>query len=549
MVQAAAVGTSLLLAAACAKPGTGNGTLGGGGDGQGVGGLAISAGALIVSDGTKVVRVGDQQVTFPSTVTDAAVSPDGSRLAYVDGDNNITVSQLDGTGQLVLTKTTPGVTRSRPTWQSASIAFAEKRPDGTSTLMLAEANGCDYGQTKAVHEVSMDTGDNTSYVDLAPSSADRVGTGVRLAFQHEEPSGPEVWITDSISRGYSTEKIDNGTDPVLSPDGTKLAYVATSGQIVMRAKIYENKTIQLTFGAAKPTRLTWSPDGSHIAFRTATDIESVAVDVPAGANANPATVAANAPGVPTFVRPRQEAVNRITGADPIALAIAVSQAYYPTVPKPFQSQGFSGAHSVTLTAPANAGGGSAGRDGYGPLLFTGTDALDPRTLAELQRLFGPAPQGDLRLAIKIVGGTDVISAKVESDLKGKGYDVTRAASTTGPGTSPGADPCSYQASADYGLAKQVLVVVNKANPTNVALAEALGGYRLAPVLEVDPAAGLTDAAKQWLIRSSAALNATYLVDPDGSGIPAELEQQITSLISGPLGADTATNPTVPPIND
>jgi len=296
MVQVATVGTALLLAAACAKPGTGNGTLGDGGDGQGVSGLAISAGTLILSDGTKVVRIGDQSVTFPSTVTDAAVSPDGSRLAYVDGDNNITVALLDGTGQTVLTTSAPGVTRSRPTWQSNSIAFAEKRPDGTSALILAEANGCGYDQTPAVHPVSMDTGDNTSYVDLAPSSADRVGTDVRLAFQHEEPSGPEVWITDHVARGYNTEKISNGTEPALSPDGKRLAYVSANGQIVMRANMYEDKTVQLTFGVAKPTRLTWTPDGSRIAFRTATDVESVAVDVTAGANANPTTVVAPAPG-------------------------------------------------------------------------------------------------------------------------------------------------------------------------------------------------------------------------------------------------------------
>lgn len=545
MVQVATVGTALLLAAACAKPGTGNGTLGDGGDGQGVSGLAISAGTLILSDGTKVVRIGDQSVTFPSTVTDAAVSPDGSRLAYVDGDNNITVALLDGTGQTVLTTSAPGVTRSRPTWQSNSIAFAEKRPDGTSALILAEANGCGYDQTPAVHPVSMDTGDNTSYVDLAPSSADRVGTGVRLAFQHEEPSGPEVWITDHVARGYNTEKISNGTEPALSPDGKRLAYVSANGQIVMRANMYEDKTVQLTFGVAKPTRLTWTPDGSRIAFRTATDVESVAVDVTAGANANPTTVVAPAPGVPSFVRPRREAVDRITGTDPIALAIAVSQAYYPTVPQPYMSQGFSGAHSVTLTTPANAAGGSAGTDGHGPLLFTGTDVLDPRTLAEMQRLFGPAPQGDLRLAVKIMGGTGVVSAKVESDLKARGYDVTRAAPNPTVGSNAGGDPCSYQSGAHYGLATQVLVVVNKADPTNVALARALGAYRLAPVLEVDPAAGLTDAAKQWLSRSAASLDTTYLVDPDGKGIPAELEQQLTSLISGPLGADKATNPTVP----
>ena len=45
---------------------------------------------------------------------------------------------------VVLTKAAAGVVRSRPSWSRAMIVFAEKRPDGTSTLMaVAEANGCD----------------------------------------------------------------------------------------------------------------------------------------------------------------------------------------------------------------------------------------------------------------------------------------------------------------------------------------------------------------------------------------------------------------------
>jgi putative cell wall-binding protein len=149
--------------------------------------------------------------------------------------------------------------------------------------------------------------------------------------------------------------------------------------------------------------------------------------------------------------------------------------------------------------------------------------------------------------ITIVGGTDVISAQVANELTGRGYQVSRVAAGAAPGAG-GGDTCSFQASLSQGLARQTLVVVNPAAPANLAVASSLAQSQGAPVLRVDPAAGLTDAAKEWLGHSAPALNATYIVDPDGTGIPAELERQITDLISGPLGAKSQNNPTVPALN-
>jgi hypothetical protein len=41
----------------------------------------LTAGALLISDGSDTVTIGGKAVKFPSTVTDAAWSPDGSRIA------------------------------------------------------------------------------------------------------------------------------------------------------------------------------------------------------------------------------------------------------------------------------------------------------------------------------------------------------------------------------------------------------------------------------------------------------------------------------------
>lgn len=147
MVRAAAVAASLLLVtAACGTPSAGDNPAEGSGS---LGALALTQGALLLSDGTKVVTIGDQKVTFPTTVTDAAWSPDGSRIAFVDGDGNIATARPDGSGLVVLTKAAAGVTRSRPSWSRAWLFYAEQKADGTSTLKSVPTNGCDGPQEVA----------------------------------------------------------------------------------------------------------------------------------------------------------------------------------------------------------------------------------------------------------------------------------------------------------------------------------------------------------------------------------------------------------------
>ena len=54
---------------------------------------------------------------------------------------------------------------------------------------------------------------------------------------------------------------------------------------------------------------------------------------------------------------------------------------------------------------------------WGPLLYTPTSALDPRTAEEIERLNASA--------VWILGGEDAISPAVEQDLRSRGYDVNR----------------------------------------------------------------------------------------------------------------------------
>ncbi len=494
---------------------------------------------MLVSNGTNVVSIGDRQVTFSSRVTDATMSPDGTRIAYVDGDGNIATAKPDGSGVEVLTTTNASVVRSRPSWSRAFIFYAEKKGDGTSALMAVPTNGCgDDGKPATGTAWDMDTGDGTSYVDLAPSAATSERPS-RVAFQHNEPGGPEIWINDTNQRVPDTYKVVKGSEPALSLDGTKLAYVGTNGEIFVTAANHDaDSGVQITFGAKTPSRLAWNPDGQHVAYGTANAIESVATTP--GANSNPATQISAVPGVPAFLPAQKNTLNRISGADPIALSLAASQARWPTATEFAFSQGYLGAYGAIITAPGQALGAARAEAVPGPLLLTSATSLDPRIKAELARIFGKITPGAGQPAITIV--SNEVSAGVESALKNLGYLTTRK-----PGVAPaaaGAGVCGLQNGAS--LFNQTLVVVNSSSATDNAVASSIAFSWEAPILRLS-GDGLDDRIRAYLARTSASFESVYIVG-NGQSVTAVLEKQIGELISGPSGYATAANPTAPTLS-
>jgi hypothetical protein len=547
LVRTAAVATSVLLAAACAAPkSTGDKGTGSLGDT----GIAYQSGMVLLSDGTNVVTIGSKQVTFPTTVTDAVWSPDGSRIAFIDGDGNVATARLDGSGKIALTSAKPGAVRSRPTWNSAMVVYAEKRPDGTSVIMTAQSNGCPASDSPDKNEVPFDTGDGTGYVDLAPSANDRVGIRYKFAFQHDEPSGPQIWVHDSSQRGFFTGKLADGKEPALSPDGQTVAYVGANGQIQLKS-YYDNAkpAVQITFGVSGPKRLAWNGDGSRIAFETGSDVESVATSVPAGATTNPTTQIAPKPAVPTYLRAQAETIARIKPADVGASAIEASQARWPTVKQYFESQGNYNARGALITSSGYAAKalGATGLYAIGPVLYTSPTVLDPATKTELQRIFGTIPSGS-GPHVDIVGDTSVVSTGVETALKAMGYTTTRVSTV---GAAPGV---STNLSGDCGgqpgkqsLATQTLVVTDPSSASDLLVAQRLAASLSGVLLPIDAKSGLNDAVKAWLGRSSASITHVFVVDAAGA-ISADVDKQLGDLLAGPLGFTQPVNPTVEPIN-
>jgi hypothetical protein len=521
----AAVAVSMALLAAACTPRVGN-TPGTNPSGTGTGGpsgATLTPGTLLISDGSPNVRIGDATVTFPGNVTDAAWSPDGSRIAYIDGTGNVATAKPDGTDVLVLTQTAPSITRSRPTWSRSWIYYAEKE-GGSSTLMFVPANGCanvPYALPASGKQWPMDTGPGTSYVDLAPSAS--TSSTERVAFQHNEPGGPEIWVDDSNQRGHPpVYKVVNGSNPALTLDGTKLAYVGRDGYIHATTDIARNTTVaDMTLSTTKvdgASHLVWSPDGSRLAYETSTDVEEIAVT--AGA-AKPPAVLSNKPGVPSYLDGVPNILSVITGADPVALSVAASRAGRAGSSAAYTQAGPPGA-TITTTPDATSDNGQNLR------LITAPDKLDDRVAQELKRLYGNVTNFAPGLEI-----SPDISSSVESQLHAMGFVVVERGSTGGA-PQPLSGVCGPQGSSD--MFDQRVVVVDANDPVAVSLTGNITGT----VIYLHGGA-LTQDQTDFLHHSSGILESAYAL----GNVPVDVAKQVAGLISGPLGYSTVDNPVLP----
>lgn len=86
-----------------------------------------------------------------------------------------------------------------------------------------------------------------------------------------------------------------------------------------------------------------------------------------------------------------------------------------------------------------------------------------------------------------------------------------------------------------------VLVVDRSNLTDVITAIGLARSYGAPVLAIDPKAGLDDTAKAWLDGSSGTIDKAFIVDSTGT-IGQEVDKALGGLIAGPLGAAAASNP-------
>jgi len=166
-------------------------------------------------------------VRLPLRGRSPAVSRDGKQVAFVAQDNilqTIRVAELQGDGKSILLTAQGGINAS-PSWSSTGQWIAYAHRAALPAVQVYKDNW----------DIFISPADGSSAFNLTQSAA-------------------------------------NETDPVYAPDGLTLAYVSdASGFPEIMLYRFETKKTELITRTGKPKQdLTWSPDGTKIAF-TSTD--------------------------------------------------------------------------------------------------------------------------------------------------------------------------------------------------------------------------------------------------------------------------------------
>ncbi|ACU70509.1 hypothetical protein Caci_1588 [Catenulispora acidiphila DSM 44928] len=276
---------------------------------------------LTVSEGGSKLLMNGTSVDFGTQVHDPAWSPDGTRLAFIDGGGNLVVANADGSGRTEAAHNPGGQTWSHPTWQTTQADSADNLPPRNNIFFASTAGGA------TLWEVSTDAHDaqpkqlslggypgqgNTPPSKTAndwPSGGGRYGGAV---YEHENGSSSDVYIRDDYLRQQGGLAIKNASEPDYVLVGSSATHEGTPEVVFVRQvgahKHVFVESIQTSTGgsAAAARDLTphattdctepaISPDGKTVAFSTSSGVVSVAAD----GTGNPAFVT-HAPGFVAF---------------------------------------------------------------------------------------------------------------------------------------------------------------------------------------------------------------------------------------------------------
>ncbi|MBW2966499.1 DPP IV N-terminal domain-containing protein [Candidatus Woesearchaeota archaeon] len=185
--------------------------------------------------------------------SEPALSPDGTKIVYMDLNDDILIMNPDGTGK---NKLTLGLIDSKPRWSADGSKIVFERdaspflpethimnPDGSGVIKLTS-----YGDN------------NLSWLsDWTRVVFDSYRDGNREIYAINPDGTGETRLTNNSSRDYY---------PVWSPDGLKIAFISNrdgNQEIYVMNPDGTNQT-RLTNNPVMDWTPAWSPDSSKIAF-------------------------------------------------------------------------------------------------------------------------------------------------------------------------------------------------------------------------------------------------------------------------------------------
>lgn len=349
-----------------------------------------------------------------ANVTDAQWSPDGSRVAFVNQNQQIeTTTRAAKNYEWWSSVPANGTQRSSPTFDSTGqFLIWSERPDSASPWSIVVASAAS-SLSDYTSKWFSDAGYDYTNPDAGPNGV--------VAYERNTDSGgtpsgtSEVWLGD-FNTGTTRQLLSDASQPAVI--GDKVAFVRSDGahqQIFVAS--YDaggaGAVTQLTTDAANHGNPTFSPDGSAIAFSRADGTVGV-VSVTGGS----AQTVTGLKGSPAYQTRGQDTVYRISGADRFSTSVQTSKAHWNA----------GAADTVVLSRSdqfADALGGAAlAAAKHGPLLLTPPTSLNSDTSAEIRRVLGAATTAK---TVYLLGSPGALSTNVEDAVNALGYKTVRLA--------------------------------------------------------------------------------------------------------------------------
>ena len=415
--------------------------------------LAVTAAAAVTPPavtplGTSgVVTSQSPRITF---------APDGSRIAWADA-SRVYSAHLNGSGLVSLA---PRQDADALSWSLGGVFLALR---GSTDIRVVESS--------TGRAVSMPA--RTGHL----RATSWLYGGVVVALRPDEGTFELVPLFDKSGRRYAPGASVTVNDAVGNPAGTKLAVWVTDTSdgtskqsiiVVDAATLANGATVITTTGSLG--RPAWDKTGTDIyAPRTEDGVTAVVRHSATTADGAPEVVVPDA-GTARYVYLRPSSAGagygvRLAGRDAVATSVAGSRQLFTTT-RGGSCDG-SGAVTAVIAKAGSVEATIAAPLAYhtcGPVLLTGSKALDSRVAAELKRLLRPGR------TVRLVGNTTSLSPAVATAVTRLGFKVARYAGTDVYGTAVAVALKGWKdhSSAVIASAAQPLAAV-AANGLNVAV--------------------------------------------------------------------------------